>query len=161
MTLPRNLEANLLQAEKTHHRFGKYSDWIDRVRARLEQTPLEKSELEHLAVEEGVPADFDVAQINWKPDYDPFYYQHLLVRAKRLYLFRDQYLFLLPSVLVAETPQAGHATYLFSRPDSLADFFRLYRWHDPGRDSQESQQRRGQARLPGPYGSWHRQTGLG
>ena len=74
-----------------------------------------------------VPADFDVAQINWKPDYDPFYYQHLLVRAERLYLFRDQYLFLLPSVLVAETPQAGHATYLFSRPDSLADFFRLYR----------------------------------
>jgi len=93
----------------------------------LEQTPLEKSELERLAVEEGVPADFDVAQINWKPDYDPFYYQHLLVRAERFYLFRDQYLFLLPSVLVAETPQAGHATYLFSRPDSLSDFFRLYR----------------------------------
>ena len=127
VTVPRDLEANLLQAKKTHHRFGKYSDWIDRVRARLEQTPLEKSELERLAVEEGVPADFDVAQINWKPDYDPFYKQHLLVRAERLYLFRDQYLFLLPSVLVAETPQARHATYLFSRPDSLSDFFRLYR----------------------------------
>ena len=51
----------------------------------------------------------------------------MLVRAERLYLFRDQYLFLLPSVLVAETPQAGHATYLFSRSDSLSDFFRLYR----------------------------------
>ena len=84
---------------------------------------MEKSELERLAVEEGVPADFDVAQINWKPDYDPFYYQQLLVRAERLYLFRDQYLFLLPSVLVAETPQAGHATYLFSRPENLATSF--------------------------------------
>ena len=126
VTAPGNLEVNLLQAEKTHHQFGKYSDWIDRIRARLEQTPLEKSDIERLAIEEGIPADFDVAQINWKPDYDPFYYQHLVVRAKRLYLFRDQYLFLLPSVLVAETPQAGHATYLFSRPDSLADFFRLY-----------------------------------
>ena len=30
-------------------------------------------------------------------------------------------------MLVSETPQAGHATYLFSRPDSLADFFPLYR----------------------------------
>ena len=127
VTVPGNLEANLTQAQTTHQRFGKYSDWIDRVRARLEQTPLEKSELEGLAVEEGVPADFNVAQINWKPDYDPFFYQHLLVRAERLYLFRDQYLFLLPSVLVSETPQAGHATYLFSRPDSLADFFRHYR----------------------------------
>jgi hypothetical protein len=34
----------------------------------------EKSELERLAFEEGVPGDFDVAQINWKPDCDPFYY---------------------------------------------------------------------------------------
>src|SRR4030095_14663418 len=122
VTLPEDLEANLLQARRTHQRFGKYSDWIDRVRIRLEQTPLERSELEGLAVEEGVPSDFDVAQINWRPDYDPFYYQHLLDRAERLYLFRDQYLFLLPSALVAETPQAGHATYLFSGPDSLADF---------------------------------------
>ncbi len=127
VAIPEDLQANLIQAQRTHQRFGEHSDWIDRVRARLEQLPLEKSELEGLAVEEGVPTDFDVAQINWKPDYDPFYHQHLLVRAERLYLFRDQYLFLLPSVLVAETPQAGHATYLFSRPDSLSDFFRLYR----------------------------------
>jgi len=127
VSVSEDLKSNLLLAQKTHQLFGKYSDWIDRVRARLEQTPLEKTEVERLAIEEDVSADFDVAQINWRPDYDSFYYQHLLVRAERLYLFRDQYLFLLPSVLVAETPQAGHATYLFSRPDSLADFFRLYR----------------------------------
>ena len=126
VTLPENLEANLRQAQRTHQRFGKYSDWIDRVRARLEHTPMEKSELERLAVEEGMPADFDVAQINWKPDYDPFYYQQLLVRAERIYLFRDEYLFLFPSALVAETPQAGHATYLFSRPENMDQFFRLY-----------------------------------
>jgi len=51
---------------------------------------------------------------------------HLLVRAERIYLFRDQYLFLLPSALVAETPQAGHATYLFSRPENMDHFFCLY-----------------------------------
>ena len=71
VTIPDNLGENLLEAQRTHRRFGKYSDWIDRVRARLEQIPLEKSELERLAVDEGIPADFDVAQINWKPDYDP------------------------------------------------------------------------------------------
>ena len=87
---------------------------------------MEKSELEHLATEEGIPADFDVAQINWKPHYDPFYYQQLLVRAERIYLFRDQYLFLFPSAIVAETPQAGHATYLFSRPENINRFFHLY-----------------------------------
>lgn len=126
VTLPQNLEENLLEAQKTHQRFGKYSDWIDRVRARLERTPMEKSELERLAIDEGIPADFDVAQINWKPDYDSFYYQQLLVRAERIYLFRDQYLFLLPSAIVAETPHAGHATYLFSRRGNMDHFLRLY-----------------------------------
>jgi hypothetical protein len=30
---------------------------------------MEKSELERLADEEGIPADFEVAQINWKSRY--------------------------------------------------------------------------------------------
>ncbi len=126
VTLPENLGASLLEAKKTHQRFGRHWDWIDRIRARLEQTPMEKAELERLAVEQGIPADFDVAHINWNPDYDAFYYQQLLHSAEQVYLFRDQYLFLLPSVLVAETPQAGHATYLFSRPENIDHFFRLY-----------------------------------
>jgi hypothetical protein len=126
VTLLQNVEANLLEAQRTHQRFGRYSDWIDRIRGRLEHTPMEKSELERLAAEEGIPADFDVTRINWKPDNDPLYYQQLLQRAERLYLFRDQYLFLLPSIVIAETPQAGHATYLFSRPENLDHFFRLY-----------------------------------
>lgn len=126
VSLPEDLEVNLLEAQRTHQRFGKFSDWIDRVRALLAHRPMEKSELEHLATGEGIPADFDVARINWKPDYDPFYYQELLRRAERVYLFRDQYLFLLQVALVAETPQAGHATYLFSRPETMDQFFCLY-----------------------------------
>jgi hypothetical protein len=31
--------------------FGRYSDWIDRIRARLEHTPMEKAELERLAAD--------------------------------------------------------------------------------------------------------------
>jgi hypothetical protein len=30
------------------------------------------------------------------------------------------------SAIVAEMPQAGHATYLFSRPENIDNFFRLY-----------------------------------
>jgi hypothetical protein len=42
-------------------------------------------------------------------------------------LFRTEYVFDLESVVVAETLQLGHATYLFSKPASMADFLVSYR----------------------------------
>ena len=74
----------------------------------------------------GIPGDFDVALINWKPDYDPFYYKQLCKRARRLYLFRSEYIFDLERVVVVETPQFGHATYLFSKPASMTEFLAIY-----------------------------------
>jgi hypothetical protein len=73
-----------------------------------------------------MPSDFDVALINWQPDYDALYYKQLLRRARNLYLFRSEYIFDLQDAVAVETPRVGHATYLFSKPTSMSDFLTLY-----------------------------------
>ena len=59
-------------------------------------------------------------------DYDAFFYQQLCRRARRIHLFRDEYIFDLPRVVPVETPQLGHATYLFSKPQSIEAFRAAY-----------------------------------
>jgi len=73
-----------------------------------------------------VPGDFDVAQITWRPDYDPFFYQQLAKRARRIFLFRDEYIFGTSGGVVVETPQLGHATYLFAKPAGIESFLTIY-----------------------------------
>jgi hypothetical protein len=62
--------------------------------------------------------------------YPPFnaqaYYRQLARWSKRLYLFRTEYIFELDHAVVIETPQLGHATYLFRRPSSMNDFLSFY-----------------------------------
>ena len=42
-----------------------------------------------------------------------------------MYLFREEYIFDAGGVVV-ETPQVGHATYLFAKPASMEAFLTLY-----------------------------------
>jgi len=114
------------RARETYHRFGQYSEAFDRIRARIDHEPVEKRELDRLLGQLGVPSDFDVAQLSWRSDYDPFFYRQLAMRARRLYLYRDEYIFETVAGAVVETPQLGHATYLFSRPASMETFLDLY-----------------------------------
>jgi hypothetical protein len=123
--LPANLQEQLDAARKTYHRFGQFSRAFDQIREIVERQPVEKHELERMVVQFGVPGDFDVAGITWKPDYDPFFYGQLVKRARRLYLFREEYILDLGAVAV-ETPQLGHATYLFAKPQSMDAFLKLY-----------------------------------
>jgi len=74
----------------------------------------------------GIPGDFDVSLITWKPDYDAFYYKQLSRRTRRLYLFQSEYVFDLETAVVVETPQLGHATYLFAKPENMSAFLSLY-----------------------------------
>ena len=124
--LPAKIGEEIESARKTHHRFGQFVDAFDRVRARIDQEPVEKNQLQQLCWDLGVPGDFEIAQITWKPDYDAFYYRHLCRRARRLYLFREEYIFDLERVIVIETPQSGHATYLFSKARSIEEFLAAY-----------------------------------
>jgi len=74
----------------------------------------------------GIPGDFDVAQISWCPDYDSFFYRQVSRLARRTYLFRAEYIFEMEKGVVAETPQFGHATYVFTKPRDMDNFLARY-----------------------------------
>src|SRR6267378_1453453 len=126
VALPSNIAEQIADARKTHHRLGEFAEALDMIRVRIESAPVERADLQKLCIELGMPGDFDVALITWKPDYDAFYYRQLCKHARRLYLFRSEYIFDLERAVIVETPQLGHATYLFSKPASMSDLLAIY-----------------------------------
>jgi len=126
VALPANIAEQIADARKMHHRFGEFAESLDRIRARIESAPVERADLQELCAGLGMPGDFDVALITWKPDYDALYYKQLCRRARRLYLFRSEYIFDLERATIVEMPQIGHATYLFSKSTSMSEFLAIY-----------------------------------
>jgi hypothetical protein len=118
--LPADIHSQIEKARSTFHSFGQYSDALEQIRADIAKVPIEKSELQRICGTLGIPGDFDVAQITWQPDYDPFFHQQLSRRARTFYLFRDEYIFDLEHGVVIETPEFGHATYVFDKPKRMA-----------------------------------------
>lgn len=126
ITLLNDTQEVLANARKTYHRFGQFSDAIEGIRRRLEREPLERRELDRICAELGIPPDFDIALISWKPDYDWFYYNQLRKRARKMFLYRDEFILELERATVVEVPQQGHATYVFSPPANLELWVREY-----------------------------------
>jgi len=126
VALPSNIAEQIADACKIHNRFGEFSEALDLIRMHVESAPVERTDLQKLCAKLGIPADFDISLITWKPDYDAFYYRQLYRRARRLYLFRSEYIFDVERAVIAETPQLGHATYLFSKPVNMTEFLTIY-----------------------------------
>lgn len=126
LEMPEGLEEDILKARRTHTRFGEYWKHIDHLRNHVQQIPTERGELQRLCWNLGLPGDFDVAQITWRPDYDAYYHEELIKRARTMYVFRDEYIFDLEKTIVVEVPQAGHATYVFTRPANVKDWVWRY-----------------------------------
>ena len=85
--LPADFQQQLETAKTTYHRFGQYSRALDQIRLCLNHRAVERAELQRMCSEMRIPADFDIAQISWRPDYEPFFYRQLARRARRIYLF--------------------------------------------------------------------------
>ncbi len=126
VTLPTHAQESIAEARRTHRRFGQFFDEIERIRARIQREPVERREIDRLCGLAGMPSDFDIALISWKPDYDAFYYRELRKRARKMFLFRDEYIFDLEIAVVVEVPEVGHATYLFARPPCIENWVRAY-----------------------------------
>lgn len=124
--LPAGIQEQVETARKTYHRFGQYSTALAQIRLRIESQAVEKSELEKMRATLRIPGDFDVSLISWRPDYDRFFYRQLSRHARRIYLFRTEYIFELEKAVAVETPQLGHVTYLFSKPMSMEGFLEIY-----------------------------------
>jgi len=124
--LPADVRQDIERARTIYCRFGQYSRALDQIRLCLEHKAIERNDLERMCSELGIPGDFDVAQISWRPDYDQFFYCQLSRLAHRIYLFRGEYIVDLQKAVVVETPQLGHATYIFAKPRSMESFLALY-----------------------------------
>ena len=124
--LPADFEKQLQAAQAAYHRYGQYDAAFEQIRLCLERRAVEKAELDKLCAPLRLPGDFDLAQINWRADYDPFFYRELSRRARSTYLFRNEYIFDVEKAVVVETPQLGHATYVFAKPRDMDGFLALY-----------------------------------
>ena len=111
--LAADFQQQLEAAKITHHRFGQYSHALDQIRLCLEHRAVEKAELERMCSELRIRGDFDISQINWRPDYDPFFYRQLSRGARRIYLFRGEYIFDMEKAVVVERRDSA------TRPTSL------------------------------------------
>jgi hypothetical protein len=92
LTPPADIRDQVQTAKGAYHRFGQYFTALEPIRRRLEHEPLERQELDRLCGALGIPGDFDIAQISWKPDYDSFFYNQLRKRARKMYLYRAEYI---------------------------------------------------------------------
>ena len=81
VSIPADFEHDIERARNRYIRFGHYSRGLDQIRLCLEHKAIERKDLERMCAELGIPGDFDVAQISWRPDYDPFFYRELSFRA--------------------------------------------------------------------------------
>jgi curved DNA-binding protein CbpA len=126
INVPSEVHESILKARNAHSRFGRYFDEIDRLRWHVQQIPTECDELRRRCWGYGLPGDFDVKQITWRPGYDPYYYDELSKRARTMYFFRDEYIFDLERCVVVEVPQAGYASYVFAKPPRLQEFVWQY-----------------------------------
>ena len=153
--LPSDFQKQLETARTTYHRFGQYSRALDQIRLHLQHRAVEKAELERLCAELRLPGDFDVAQISWCGDYDPFFYRQLSRRARKIFLYRNEYIFDVEKAVVIEIPQLGHATYIFSKPRSMDTFLASIHQDHQGRHSAKPQQCRGAAWLSWACDSRH------
>lgn len=124
--VPEDSQQQVQAARAAFHRFGQHSRALEQIRLHLEYHAVEQSQLRWMCSDLGMPSDFDVAQINWRADYDPFFYEQLSRRARRIYFFRHEYIFDTEKAVVVETPQLGHATYVFAKPRSMESFLAIY-----------------------------------
>ena len=124
--VPSDFAQHLEAARATHHRFGQYARALDQVRLLLEHRAVERTELQRICAELRIPGDFDVTQMSWRPDYDPFCYRQLSGRARRTYLFRLEYISTWRERWSWKPRNLATPTYIFAKPRSMDRFLSLY-----------------------------------
>src|SRR6516162_8347734 len=74
--------------------------------------------------------------------------------------FREEYIFDVEKAVVVETPQLGHATYVFAKPRSMDSFLSLYTKITKDDIRAKSQQRSRAPGLSGARDSRHQSKGV-
>jgi hypothetical protein len=126
VTIPDSLTADVERAKAIHTLLGENADVVRRVRAKVEKEPIEHTVIQDWFDRLCISPHLKPQHVTWRPDYEPYYFEQLRKQSRTWFLFRDEYLFVWPHVLISEVPQPGHATYVFAKPDTLNGFMDLY-----------------------------------
>lgn len=114
--IPHELRNDIENAQKAHQRLGRFQSDIEVLREIIQRRPMETKELKRLCWDRGLPGDFDIRLIIWKPEFEQFYYEKLKHQATSTYVWRTEFIFELEHTVIVEIPQTGRASYIFKRP---------------------------------------------
>ncbi len=123
---PASLSEDIERARAFHDLLGRHSHILNKVREEVAREPVEASTVQFWFDELGAGPELKPEFATWQPDYDEFYFDQLRQRSRVWFLFREEYLFVLPGAVVSEIPMAGHASYIFAEPPDMDRFLRRY-----------------------------------
>jgi hypothetical protein len=126
VTIPTDVGEDIQRARTIHGLLGEHADLVARIRAEVQEQPVEHSQIQEWFDHLGASTHLKPQHVTWRPDYEPYYFDQLRKGATTWFLFRDEYLFIWATVVISEIPQAGHVTYTFAKPADLDDFLRRY-----------------------------------
>jgi hypothetical protein len=126
VTIPTDVAEDIQRARTIHRLLGEHADLVARIRAEVQEQPVEHSQVQAWFDRLGASTHLKPQHVTWRPDYEPYYFDKLRKHAATWFLFRDEYLFIWANVVISEIPRVGHATYTFAKPVDLDDFLRRY-----------------------------------
>lgn len=126
VVVPESLSEDIERARAFHYLSGHHAEILGRVREQVAREPVEVGTIQFWFDELGTAPKLRPEVATWQPDYDEYYFDQLRQRARVWFLFRDEYLFVLPGAVVSEIPMAGHASYIFAEPADLDRFLLHY-----------------------------------
>ncbi|MDX2267526.1 MAG: hypothetical protein NW208_05430 [Bryobacter sp.] len=123
---PASLSEDIERARAFHDLLGRHAEILTKVREQAAREPVEAGTVQFWFDELGAAPALRPEFATWQPDYDVFYFDQLRQRSRTWFLFREEYLFVLPGAVVSEIPMPGHASYTFAEPPDLDRFLRRY-----------------------------------
>jgi hypothetical protein len=121
-----SVAADVEQAKAIHALLGEHAELVRRIQEEVDKRPVEHTEIQHWFDQLRASSHLKAHHVTWRPDYEPYYFEQLRRPSQTWFLFRNEYLFLWPNVLIAEVPEKGHATYLFAKPECMDSFLSGY-----------------------------------
>lgn len=126
VTVPASVHEDVARAQAIHELLGQHAEVLQKLREQIARQPVEGSAVQAWLDRLGASPQLKPEYTTWQSDYEDYFFGHLRKRASTWFLFRDEYLFILPSAIVSEVPSAGHATYVFAAQRDQEGFLRLY-----------------------------------
>lgn len=124
--VPASVQEDVARAQAIQELLGQHAFVLQKLREQIARQPVEASAVQAWLDRLGAPPQLRPEYTTWQPDYEDYFFGQLRKRARTWFLFRDEYLFILPGAIASEVPRAGHATYVFATPKDQEGFLRLY-----------------------------------